>query len=558
MALADDMVPAAPAEPILGTPEFPIAWEEPWDPEVSWEWDDMHMPVVLSPLAGDYVRILALGFNEFYELAGLPQRMHGRVWNGYAYFGVRRGYPMEERAAVIARFSEILREKARTCEAYWRDEVLPEVLALEAGIRAIDVAALTPEALAESWERAWAATARMWQLHFDVVHIPYQVVEDLADLYEGLFPDAPKGEAAGMASGIHGPLVEVDLGMERLAAIAARHAELRQRLISAATGPLDARRALDPTDLSGLDGADELLGELEGFLDRHGHLGQNMDDLSLPSWRDEPSMVLASLGTRLASPPEPPEERRRRLEAQAHALAERTRGHLVDEPERLERFEELFHLARSVAPLTEIHNYWIDRMAQARFRTFALQVAERMVRAGIIERRDDVFFLHAAEVPALLRTPSDQRGLIAERRARHAHNATLTPIRNVGAPPPPVIPDRFEAERRETTDAGVLLGTGASAGVVRGEARIALGPQDFARIRPGDIIVCPSSNPSWVPVFTIAGGLVTNTGGVLSHAAVVAREFALPAVVGVADATRTIRDGQTIEIDGTEGTVRLL
>ena len=78
------------------------------------------------------------------------------------------------------------------------------------------------------------------------------------------------------------------------------------------------------------------------------------------------------------------------------------------------------------------------------------------------------------------------------------------------------------------------------------------------RIRPGDIIVCPSSNPSWVPVFMVAGGLVTNTGGVLSHAAVVAREFALPAVVGVADATRTIPDGQPIEIDGTLGTVRLL
>jgi pyruvate,water dikinase len=558
MTLADETMPEATANPIQGTPEFPISWEEPWDPEVSWEWDDMHMPAALSPLAEDYVRILARGFNEFYELEGLPQRMHGRVWNGYAYFGVRRDYPVEERDAVYARFSEILRQKARTCQAYWDDEILPEVLELEAGIRAHDVATLEPDALAAAWERAWAATARLWQLHFDVVHIPYQVVEDLADLYEGLFPEAPKGEAAGMASGTHSPLVEVDLGMERLAAIAEGHPELRERLVSAVSGPLDGRRTLEPADLAGLEGAGELLGELEAFIDRHGHLGQNMDDLTLPSWRDEPSMVLANLGARLGAPPEPPEQRRRRLEEQAEALAGRTRERLADEPERLARFEELFGLARSVAPLTEIHNYWIDRMAQARFRTFALQVAERMVRAGIIERRDDVFFLHAAEVPALLRTPSDQRGLIAERRARHAHNATLTPIRNVGAPPPPVIPDRFEAERRETTDAGVLLGTGASAGAVRGEARIALGPQDFARIRPGDIIVCPSSNPSWVPVFTIAGGLVTNTGGVLSHAAVVAREFALPAVVGVADATRTIRDGQTIEIDGTEGTVRLL
>ena len=76
--------------------------------------------------------------------------------------------------------------------------------------------------------------------------------------------------------------------------------------------------------------------------------------------------------------------------------------------------------------------------------------------------------------------------------------------------------------------------------------------------QPGDIIVCPASNPSWVPVFAIAGGLVTNTGGVLAHAAVVAREFGLPAVVGVTGATTLIPDGQMVEIDGTAGTVRLL
>jgi phosphoenolpyruvate synthase/pyruvate phosphate dikinase len=104
----------------------------------------------------------------------------------------------------------------------------------------------------------------------------------------------------------------------------------------------------------------------------------------------------------------------------------------------------------------------------------------------------------------------------------------------------------------------VLRGTGASAGIARGPARVVLTSSEFERIRPGDIIVCPSSNPSWVPVFTIAGGLVTNTGGVLSHAAVVAREFGLPAVTGVSGATTTIRDGQHLEIDGTAGTVRLL
>jgi pyruvate,water dikinase len=129
----------------------------------------------------------------------------------------------------------------------------------------------------------------------------------------------------------------------------------------------------------------------------------------------------------------------------------------------------------------------------------------------------------------------------------------------VGAPPTKSNePDRFDGQRFTSDDADLLLGTGASPGIVRGPARVTLGPDDFGRIRSGDVIVCPSSNPSWVPVFTLAAGLVTNTGGILSHAAVVAREFGLPAVVGTGDATVRIRDGRMVEIDGTTGSVRLL
>jgi len=105
---------------------------------------------------------------------------------------------------------------------------------------------------------------------------------------------------------------------------------------------------------------------------------------------------------------------------------------------------------------------------------------------------------------------------------------------------------------------GTLRGTGASAGVVRGRARVVLGPEDFDRVLRGDIIVAPASNPGWVPLFSIAAGFVTDTGGVLSHAAVVAREFGLPAVVGTGDGTKRITDGRIVEIDGAAGLVRFV
>ena len=156
-----------------------------------------------------------------------------------------------------------------------------------------------------------------------------------------------------------------------------------------------------------------------------------------------------------------------------------------------------------------------------------------------------MFFLHREEVAAALRDGLGRAGLIAERRAEHERNEAQR-AHFVGRDPAEQPSDGlFDVPRIASTAADSLKGTGASAGVVRGPAKVTLSQDDFGRIQPGDIIVCPSSNPSWVPIFTIAGGLITNTGGVLSHAAVVAREFGLPAVVGTGDATTKITDGSS-------------
>jgi rifampicin phosphotransferase len=545
--------PLPVAEVVGVSPEFPVVFDRPGDERLTWERDDMHIPFALTTLSESWSRVIAQGFGAWRAHLGVdfPPRTHIGIWNGYVYFAYDPGVEREELKRIEDEMTELFRAQIAVAEAYWRDEALPELVAIYRAMDDAPIEAGAPAAAAEGWESAWAGAERAWRIHFIAIIGPYQVLDDLADLYEKVVEGAGPGEAMRLIQGARHELYETELGVERLGASAAR----RPAVAAALRGGNRSAEAL-----AELPDGPAFVAELQAFLAEHGHLGQSFDDLPLASWGEEPSLLLAEIAKRLDNPPESAALRRSRLAREADELAEGVRARLVASPDELERFDRILDAARRIGPITEIHNYWIDRKAQAYTRRLAMRAGARLMRDGVIDRPEDVFYLDRAEVADLLLDPVDRRALVAERRDAHQRWRQVVPPRVVGkAPEPPSGPaDRFDGARIESTEADILRGTGASAGQVRGTARIVLASAEFDRVQPGDIIVCPSSNPSWVPVFTIAGGLVTNTGGVLSHAAVVAREFGLPAVVGTADATTRIADGRQIEIDGTAGTVRLL
>ena len=536
------------------TDAFPIAWQEPEDAELTWEWDDMHMPTAVTPLAGDYNILMGSGFAYGYERMSVPYQVLTRVWNCYTYFAWRMQLPESERAAADDRYTQARRAAIPTSAAYW-ERAVTELSAIYAWVAGRPVETAEPASLAEDWDETWQRIARAWAIHFYAIRGPYQVMDDLADLYESIVPDAPPGEALGLIGGTVHELHEVERGTERLADLATRAVEV-ERVVR--------RQGATLEEVAATPGAEPFVDALRAFLAEHGHLGQMYDDLGFPSWVEEPSLLLTEIGKRIEhSIPVDAETRRQRLADEAVALAGVVRLALADDPERLAQFEELLGHARRIGPLTEVHNYWIDRRAQSVLRRFAMRVGGRLADIGVIAAPADVLFLHRDEVPRLLREGGAVRELVESRRAEYTHWSTVRPPRKVGKTSDPepsgaANADRFEGRRIESTVADEIRGTGASAGIARGPARLTLTQEDFGAVQPGDIIVCPSSNPAWVPLFAIAGGLITNTGGVLSHAAVVAREFALPAVVGTFDATTRIADGRLVEIDGTTGIVRLL
>ena len=545
-----DLPPARAAAP--GPSWDPIDWEEPGFADLTWEWDDMHTPRALRRLSQSYVELLNAGMNVRAKNLGLPIRTVLTVVNGYAYFAQSVDVAEDQRAAVLERAKASRKGEIAVVGDWWRDIAKPEVVALYREVDALPLPGAGPADLGSAWDRAWQIADRIWIVHFRVILGAYEALDDLVDTVKACIDGLADGAILGLASGSVEELAKVEIALSGLASMVAADPELvvRLRLTPPAT----------IAELRALPGAADLADALDEFLAVHGHLGHLTEDLGEPSWRESPSRLLADLAIRTERDDDSAAARRADRESAAAALESEIRTELAGRPQDLATFEQALAAARSVGWLTEGHNYWLDRMCGDRLRRFTSRIAPHLVATGVIDAAEDIWHLARAEVGQLLRTPADRRGLVAERRAEHALRCELTPPRTLGKPPQvqdPTTVDRFDGPRFASTDAAVVRGTGASAGVVRAVARVVEGPADFDRVRPGDIVVARASNPGWVPLFGIAGGFVTDTGGVLSHAAVVAREYGVPAVVGTGDATQRIADGQIVEIDGSTGFVRL-
>jgi len=305
--------------------------------------------------------------------------------------------------------------------------------------------------------------------------------------------------------------------------------------------------------LEGEAGGPQWLGRLRDFLARYGHRCPGEFDLSATRWTEDPSMILGLVRAGLVAPPSEratarlARERQRRLEAVAAAVAASPRWRRP-----LMRF-----LARRVEvawPMREAPKHWA-MVVFARMRAAILEMGSRLVGNGVLDAREDVFFLEWPEVCDLSRgkgEANDLRRLVAERKERHErHRAHPAPdfVRSDGVPV-------IDEAATSVPDDGVLHGTAVCGGRVTGRARILRAP-DPGAMNDGDVIVVEFADPGWTPLFPRAGAVVMEVGGMMCHAAVVARELGIPAVFGVAGATRLLGDGRVVTVDGERGTITL-
>lgn len=288
--------------------------------------------------------------------------------------------------------------------------------------------------------------------------------------------------------------------------------------------------------------AEEFTTLLDTFLRRHGHRGAIEAELRYPRWSEAPELIIEQLGPYLRGAPAPSgapaaarrEEATRTLEARLGWFG---KAGLRRAMTRAHRFTRMRDNGQS---------YVVKLLMPVR-RCLA-ELGRRLVTRGRLRSADDVFFLLVEE----LRTPDgDLQARADARRVAYDHWFTQPAPDVLDAGGEPVEEPVGEGE------AGVLTGVAASRGTVTGIARVVLSPSDAGRLQPGEILVTRATDPGWTPVFSIIGGAVLEIGGMLSHGAIVAREYGLPAVVNVPQATRKIVDGQTITVDGTTGRVTI-
>ncbi|MGE5252111.1 MAG: PEP/pyruvate-binding domain-containing protein, partial [Bacteroidota bacterium] len=294
------------------------------------------------------------------------------------------------------------------------------------------------------------------------------------------------------------------------------------------------------------------------FLERYGMRCAGEIDLGQPRWREDPTPILLTLQSYLHITEEnaPPRRHAQNVRAAEEAI-ERMAAQVRAQPGGWIKEKILRAAARSFRLLFGAREspkfYMVRTMGMIRERL--LKIGDEFAAAGTILNREDLFYLHVSELEALSRGgPQDWQGLVAGRRQGYERELRRRQVPRI------LVSDGrafYEGVDAGSDSGDVITGSPVSPGLVEGRVRVVFDPHS-TRIAPGEILVCPGTDPAWTPLFMAAGGLVMEVGGMMTHGSVVAREYGIPAVVGVHEATRRLKDGQRIRLDGTQGSITLI
>jgi pyruvate,water dikinase len=597
---------AFPSPYEIATPPGCEGWEEMYpyyavfdearreiDENRFWFWNSMHFPVPMP--AFDVACIdspyQAVGEwqNRFFAV---PPAMgiDYRILNGYVYIS---GNPVADPAKIAER-AEFFQRRAGYYFEHWEElygawkQKMEELIAEITDLPVPELPEYEPDELMLEADRnsafyevlrAYSRTLHcgdlMWQHHFELLLLGYGAYVTFHEFCKNALPDIPDQHIAQMVAGIDVLLFKPSAELRRLAQLAIDEGVEDAFIEGRTPAEIDA-------DLERSDAGRRWLEELE----RTKHPWFNMatgDGLYhyYRSWYDDPGIPYASIAGHVRALKDGEVERPSEDVARERDRLAEEYGALLDDEART-TFTELLGLARMVFPYVEEHKFFCDYWFLTRWWNKLREFGALLARHGFLEDGEDVFQLGRHEVATaldeLLLTwatggaplgPKHWPPIVARRKDLLERLADWTPPPAIGATPDAitdpmsimlwgVTTERVEEWARAEEGGGRVNGAPASPGVVEGPARVVIEIEGIADVRDGEILVCPITSPAWAPIFPSIRAVVTDIGGVMSHAAIVCREYGIPAVVGTGRATAEIATGQTIRVDGSTGLVTIL
>lgn len=551
-----------------------------------WQREASHFPQPLSPLTRSVMlpRMNSVFRQIFSEYGMLLESVEfceigGRVYQRQVPLGGKeRKAPPPWVMWLAARTAPSLRKRLRTNVRAvredlswgeiqrWVTEWRPAQQAGIADLRAVDMPALDDSQLFAHVERIFEFVGRSINIHFRLTP-PGICLADLAFACQDLLgwdDRRPFDLLRGLSTASTEPARRLAVLSEMLRSRPAVRALLE--------GPLDAASeklaAVDPEFASAFAAYQHEFG-FRAL--RYEFADQTLEEV--------PALTLGLIRDQVRRAYDPAAESLAAERTRTAALAE-ARAALAGRPATgREQFERALERAQTYYPVREDNEFWTVSAPFALGRYAVRELGQRMAGRDQVANPDDAFFLEYSELVSAFKNNEGCRDLVARRRAERAHA-----LANPGPPsfgqdpgPPPsfsALPreaahsakamfwllDRvFEPDRSSQVQAShtTLTGVAASGGSYTGPARVIMGEDEFDKIQAGDVLVCPITSPVWSVLFPSVGALVTDTGGVLSHPAIIAREYGIPAVVATGNATALLRDGQVVTVDGDKGTVAL-
>jgi phosphohistidine swiveling domain-containing protein len=544
------------ARPITALPEVeahpPTDWTVP-EPTAMYVRASIveQLPDPLSPLFADMIdgSVTRSLQTLFGEILGEDVIRDGDVGlptvNGYAYYQYTRAGMARLTWHMPKAFGALLGGGTLAGQGRWRNYSHPRYRRIVSDWAGRDLIDMTTEQLLSGVQELVDAAAEYYTAVQTI--IPAAATSELvfARFYETAIRSKDDPPAQVFLLGFDSAPIKSEKSLYDLASWTSSHQDLAESLLT-----LPPQKFLEEAAGSADPVWDEWHTRFQAHLATYGHVVYNLDFInSVPA--DDPVPLLETLRFFVRGKGIDPYERQQRSAKRREEAAAAVLARL--DPVRAKPFRRLLNWAQTVAPVREDALADVG-LAWPQVRRMLAEIGRRLQQAGVINEPDDVFWLRRSEIDegdGSLAEQVEQRKQVW-RGQRRATPPQLLPKGSWG--------DMFRrwmpaASEEQTGD--VIKGIGGSAGTVTAPARVLGGPQDFGQMQPGDVLVASITTPAWTSLFAMASGVVTDIGGPLSHSSIVAREYGIPAVLGTAVATRRIRSGQSIKVDGDAGTVTL-